>query len=39
MIREFVDRFGQEFTRQPGDEIFQMNLQFYLLSKPERETQ
>jgi uncharacterized protein (TIGR02147 family) len=37
MIRDFVDRFDQEFKRQPADEIFQMNLQFYLLSKPERE--
>jgi uncharacterized protein (TIGR02147 family) len=39
MIREFVDRFDQEFKRQPAEEIFQLNLQFYLLSKPERETQ
>lgn len=39
MIREFLDRFDHEFKRQPADEIFQMNLQFYLLSKPEREIQ
>lgn len=37
MIRDFMDRFNNEFKRRPAEEIFQLNLQFYLLSKPERE--
>ncbi|MCO5141689.1 MAG: TIGR02147 family protein [Oligoflexia bacterium] len=36
MIREFIDRFDREMKRNPADEVFQMNLQFYQLTKSER---
>lgn len=34
-IRLFLDHFIQEMERKPGHEVFQFNLQFYLLSKKE----
>jgi uncharacterized protein (TIGR02147 family) len=36
MIRAFVKRLNHELETNPGQEIFQMNLQFYLLSKSEK---
>jgi len=32
-IRLFLDRFTKDLEKKPGDELFQMNIQFYRLSK------
>lgn len=35
-LRDFMDKFSRDFESIPGQELFQMNIQFYLLSKKER---
>ena len=35
-IREFVEKFNEEMERNRGDEIFQLNVQFYPLSQQEK---
>jgi len=35
-LRDFMDKFSRDFESIPGHELFQMNIQFYLLSKKER---
>lgn len=35
-IREFVDRFNREMDRDQGQELFQMNVQFYQVSQQEK---
>jgi uncharacterized protein (TIGR02147 family) len=36
LIREFIDKFNQEMETRKGEEVFQLNLQFYKLTKNER---
>lgn len=33
-VRIFMDKFIADFEKDPGDEVVQINLQFYLMSRP-----
>ena len=35
-LRDFIDKFNRDHESVPGQELFQLNVQFYLLSKSER---
>ncbi len=36
-IRQFLDRFIRDMEKSPGHEVFQFNLQFYMLSQVDKE--
>jgi uncharacterized protein (TIGR02147 family) len=35
-LRMFVERFSKDLEKKPGDELFQINVQFYRLSKKDQ---
>lgn len=35
-VREFIEKFERDFVTVPGQEVFQLNVQLYMLSKSEK---
>jgi len=36
-LREFIDQFNRDFERDEAQEVYQLNVQFYPLTRPKKD--